>query len=122
MIIQIESSINRKNKIALLDCNNFFVSCERLFRPDLLKKPVLVLSGNDGCVVARSKEVKDMGIPMGVPYFQIKDIIKDNKIAVFSSNFTLYQDISRRVFEIIKGEIGDIEQYSIDECFFKYVS
>lgn len=118
MTKQTKEQSYEKNKIAVLDCNNFFVSCERLFRPDLLKKPVLVLSGNDGCVVARSKEVKDMGIPMGVPYFQIKDIVKDKGITTFSSNFALYRDISRRVFEVVADEIGFIEQYSIDECFF----
>lgn len=75
-----------RQHIGLLDCNNFFVSCERLFRPDLLKKPVMVLSGNDGCVVARSQEVKDKGIPMGVPYFKIKDIVKRSNYNVF---FTL---------------------------------
>ncbi|MBP9836311.1 MAG: hypothetical protein KBC78_00560 [Candidatus Pacebacteria bacterium] len=105
-------------KIGVLDCNNFFVSCERVFRADLKNKPVVVLSGNDGCVVARSQEIKDMGIAMGVPYFQIKDILKEAGATVFSSNFALYRDISFRVFEIIKSEIDNIEPYSIDECFF----
>ena len=86
-------------EIGVLDCNNFFVSCERVFRPDLKSKPVVVLSGNDGCIVARSQEIKDIGIPMGVPYFQIKDILKEAGAAVFSSNFTLYKDISHCVFE-----------------------
>lgn len=104
--------------VALLDCNNFFVSCERLFRPDLQGKPVAVLSSNDGCVVARSKEVKDIGIPMGIPVFQIKDIIKDNNVITFSSHFTLYRDVSRRVFEVLRREVDVIEQYSIDEAFF----
>jgi DNA polymerase V len=104
--------------VGLIDCNNFFVSCERLFRPDLRTRPVLVLSSNDGCVVARSQEVKDMGIPMGVPYFQIKDIIKDNRITVFSSNFTLYRDISRRIFSVVRDICPTFEQYSIDEGFF----
>ena len=104
--------------IGVLDCNNFFVSCERVFRPDLKNKPVVVLSGNDGCIVARSQEIKDMGIPMGVPYFQIKDILKESGASVFSSNFTLYRDISHRVFEVIKSEIDNIEPYSVDECFF----
>lgn len=108
----------KKTLVGLVDCNNFFVSSERLFRPDLAKRPVLVLSSNDGCVVARSQEVKDIGIPMGVPYFQIKDIIKDKAIAVFSSNFTLYRDLSQRVFSIVKNECKDFEQYSIDEAFF----
>jgi DNA polymerase V len=104
-------------KVGLIDCNNFFVSCERLFRPDLGDKPVVVLSSNDGCVVARSQEIKDKGIPMGVPYFQVKDILSDINAAVFSSNFTLYRDISRRVFSLLEREVGYLEQYSIDECF-----
>lgn len=104
--------------IALLDCNNFFVSCERLFRPDLKGKPVAVMSGNDGCIVARSQEVKDMGIPMGVPIFQVKDIIKDNAVTLFSSNFTLYRDVSRRVFSVVREMVSQFEQYSIDEGFF----
>jgi DNA polymerase V len=108
--------------IALLDCNNFFVSCERLFRPDLLKRPVVVLSSNDGCVIARSKEIKDKGIPMGVPYFQIKDILEDMKAVAFSSHFSLYRDISRRVFDVVRTKFNDIEQYSIDECFFSFDS
>ena len=105
--------------IGLLDCNNFFVSCERLFRPDLKGKPVVVLSSNDGCVVARSQEIKDNGIPMGIPYFQIKDIIKDIEAVTFSSHFALYRDISRRVFEVMRGELEIVEQYSVDEAFFK---
>ncbi len=104
--------------VALLDCNNFFVSCERLFRPDLKGKPVAVLSSNDGCVVARSQEIKDMGVPMGVPLFKIKDIIKDNDVTTFSSHFALYRDVSRRVFEVLRREMSVIEQYSIDEAFF----
>jgi DNA polymerase V len=103
--------------IMVIDCNNFFVSCERLFRPDLEKKPVLVLSSNDGCVVARSQEVKDIGISMGVPYFQIKDIIKDSGIIVFSGNHTNYQHISRRIMSVIASEFPVHEQYSIDESF-----
>jgi DNA polymerase V len=104
--------------VALLDCNNFFVSCERLFRPDLKNQPVLVLSSNDGCVVARSQQVKDMGIPMGVPLFQVKDIIKDNGITVFSGNFALYRNISQRVMATLKSEFGNVDQYSVDEAFF----
>ncbi len=104
--------------IGLIDCNNFFVSCERVFRPDLRGKPVVVLSGNDGCIVARSQEVKDKNIPMGAPYFQVKDILSDIKATLFSSNFTLYRDFSRRVFALVAAELGTVEQYSIDECFF----
>jgi DNA polymerase V len=106
------------NYIGLIDCNNFFVSCERVFRPDLRGKPVAVLSGNDGCIVARSQEIKDNNIPMGVPYFQVKDILSDIKATLFSSHFTLYRDFSRRVFAVVAAELGTIEQYSIDECFF----
>jgi DNA polymerase V len=105
--------------IGLVDCNNFFVSCERLFRPDLRKKPTLVLSSNDGCVVARSQEVKDLGIPMGAPYFKIKDLVKEHQIAIFSGNFALYRDISSRVMQVLKEEVGNVEQYSIDEAFFE---
>ena len=102
----------------LMDCNNFFVSCERLFRPDLIGKPVAVLSSNDGCFVARSQEVKDMGIPMGVPLFQVKELCEKEKITLFSSNFNLYRDISARVMSALRAECGDIEVYSIDEAFF----
>ncbi len=104
--------------IAVLDCNNFFVSCERLFRPDLRQKPVIVLSSNDGCVVARSQEIKDKGIPMGVPYFQIKDTLKDIEATCFSSNFTLYRDVSDRVFQVLRSLVTELEIYSIDEAFF----
>jgi DNA polymerase V len=112
-------TLKNMRQIGLIDCNNFFVSCERLFRPDLQNRPVVVLSSNDGCVVARSQEIKDKGIPMGVPYFQIKDILSDMGATVFSSNFTLYRDISRRVFAVVEQELcSPIERYSIDECFF----
>lgn len=101
-----------------MDCNNFFVSCERLFRPDLVGKPVLVLSSNDGCAVSRSQEVKDLGIPMGIPHFQIKDICKKEGITVFSSNFALYRDISLRVMNVLKSEFETCSVYSVDEAFF----
>ncbi len=104
--------------IGLMDCNNFFVSCERLFRPDLLGKPVAVLSSNDGCFVARSQEVKDLGIPMGIPYFQVKDMCVKHDITLFSSNFTLYRDISARVMQALKSEFSTCEVYSVDEAFF----
>ena len=103
--------------IALADCNNFYASCERVFRPDLYNKPVLVLSNNDGCVIARSNETKALGIKMGVPAFKIKDIINNNNVNVFSSNFTLYGDMSNRVMSIYAGECNAIEIYSIDEAF-----
>jgi DNA polymerase V len=104
--------------IGLMDCNNFFVSCERLFRPDLAKCPVAVLSSNDGCIVSRSQEVKDLGIAMGVPYFEVKSLCKKYNITLFSSNFTLYRDISTRVMATLKEFVDDIEIYSIDEAFF----
>ena len=99
--------------IGLLDCNNFFVSCERLFRPDLLHRPVVVLSSNDGCVIARSNEAKALGIPMGIPYFHVKDICATEKIVVFSSNGALYRDISRRVMHIVAALGTQYEVYSI---------
>lgn len=102
-----------------MDCNNFFVSCERLFRPDLLKRPVAVLSSNDGCIVARSQEIKDLGIPMGIPYFKVKRLCEDAGAVLFSSNFTLYRDISARVMQALASEVGPCEIYSIDEAFFE---
>ena len=101
-----------------MDCNNFFVSCERLFRPDLRNRPVAVLSSNDGCIVARSQEVKDLGISMGVPYFQVQDICKKHDIVLFSSNFQLYRDISKRVMRALSDEFDFCEVYSVDEAFF----
>ena len=102
---------------ALADCNNFFASCERVFRPDLNGKPVIVLSNNDGCAVARSNEAKALGIKMGAPYFQIRNIVEKYGVAVFSSNFALYGDMSHRVHEVLKGYAPSVEQYSIDEAF-----
>lgn len=103
---------------ALADCNNFFVSCERVFRPDLEGKPVVVLSGNDGCVVSRSNEAKALGIKMGVPLYQIKPLVEQTGVVCFSSNFSLYGDLSDRVMSIIRRHTSRFEQYSIDECFF----
>lgn len=102
---------------ALADCNNFFASCERVFRPDLQGKPVIVLSNNDGCAVARSNEAKALGIKMGDPYFKIKNIVEKNGVAVFSGNFPLYGDMSRRVQEVLRRFSPSVEQYSIDEAF-----
>lgn len=102
---------------ALVDCNNFYASCEKLFRPDLRCKPVVVLSNNDGCVVARSKEVKALGIKMGVPIFQIRDEIEQHGIVCFSSNYALYADLSSRVMSILEEEAPRVEIYSIDEAF-----
>ena len=107
--------------IALLDCNNFYASCERVFRPDLIKKPIIVLSNNDGCVIARSDEVKKMGIKMGSPVFKIRDLIIENDIFVFSSNFALYGDISRRIMKILQNTVFDLEIYSIDEAFIDFM-
>ncbi|MBQ2521329.1 MAG: Y-family DNA polymerase [Bacteroidales bacterium] len=102
---------------ALADCNNFFASCERVFRPELNGKPVIVLSNNDGCAVARSNEAKALGIKMGDPYFKIRDIVERNGVAVFSGNFPLYGDMSRRVQEVLRSFAPSVEQYSIDEAF-----
>lgn len=102
---------------ALVDCNNFYASCERLFRPDLNHQPIIVLSNNDGCVVARSKEAKALGIKMAVPVFQIQDIILHHQVQVFSSNYALYADISQRVMQILEEQVPRIEIYSIDEAF-----
>ncbi|MBX2866469.1 DUF4113 domain-containing protein [Candidatus Kaiserbacteria bacterium] len=101
----------------LLDCNNFFVSCERLFRPDLVGRPTIVAGGGGGVVVARSEEAKELGIPMAAPYFQVEDIVKKHNVAVFSANFELYKDISARVMRTLEEEVGHVYQYSIDEAF-----
>ncbi|MBR1434340.1 MAG: Y-family DNA polymerase [Bacteroidales bacterium] len=102
---------------ALADCNNFYASCERVFRPELNGRPVVVLSNNDGCAIARSNEAKALGIKMGDPYFKLKPLIEQHGIAVFSSNFALYGDMSRRVQEVLRTYSPAIEPYSIDECF-----
>ena len=104
--------------IALLDCNNFYVSCERLFSPNLKNKPVVVLSNNDGCVISRSNEAKELGITMGEPFFKIKKITKNLQIEVLSSNYSLYADISDRIMSILKKKFSEVEVYSIDEAFF----
>ncbi|MBD2115210.1 MULTISPECIES: Y-family DNA polymerase [Cyanophyceae] len=103
--------------IALVDANNFYVSCERVFDPRLRDKPVVVLSNNDGCVVARSNEVKALGIPMGAPVFKLRSQIRDHSIQVYSSNYTLYSDLSRRVMQTLEQFTPDVEVYSIDEAF-----
>ena len=103
--------------IALVDCNNFFVSCERVFRPDLDGKPVVVLSNNDGCIVSRSNESKAMGIAMGTPYFKVKHLVENGQLTVFSSNYALYGDLSNRVMSILADEVPKIEVYSIDEAY-----
>ena len=111
------SSIQRTRKLALVDCNSFYVSCERLFNPKIINKPVVVLSNNDGCVISRSTEAKKIGIKMGEPYFKVKDLVKKNKVHIFSSNYALYGDISRRVMKILKEFSDKMEVYSIDEAF-----
>ena len=102
---------------ALVDCNNFFVSCERVFRPDLDGKPVVVLSNNDGCVVSRSNEAKAMGIPMGQPFFKIRPLAEKGQLVAFSSNYALYGDLSARVMSLLADAVPQIEIYSIDEAF-----
>lgn len=103
--------------VGLIDCDNFFCSCERVFRPDLARTPLVVLSNNDGCVVARSKEVKAMGIPEGMPYYQMKEKYPNSGIVAFSSNYALYADMSARIVSILREEAPDVMQYSIDESF-----
>ena len=111
------SSTQFTRKIALVDCNSFYVSCERLFNPKIRKKPVVVLSNNDGCIISRSNEAKALGIKMGEPYFKAKNIIVKNNVNVFSSNYSLYGDLSRRVMRTLKRFNSAIEVYSIDEAF-----
>ena len=108
---------NSKKKIALIDCNSFYVSCERLFNPKIQKVPVVVLSNNDGCVISRSTEAKRIGIKMGEPYFKVKELVKRNNVQIFSSNYALYGDLSRRVMKVLKEFSDKIEIYSIDEAF-----
>ena len=106
-----------KKKIALVDCNSFYVSCERLFNPSIIKKPVVVLSSNDGCVISRSTEAKALGIKMGEPYFKVRKIVRENDVKTFSTNFSLYGDISRRIMKTLKQFSPQMEIYSIDEAF-----
>ncbi len=105
---------------ALVDCNNFFVSCERVFDPALRNVPVMVLSNNDACVIARSQEVKDLGIPMGIPAFKCESLIRRHNIRVLSSNFELYGDMSARVMSVLEEHVPEIEIYSIDEAFIRF--
>ena len=109
-----------QQSIALVDCNSFYASCERIFNPKLLGKPIVVLSNNDGCIITRSSEAKALGIKMGEPYFKAKKIIEENNVKVFSSNYSLYGDISQRVMEILLGFSPDVEIYSIDEAFLSF--
>lgn len=102
---------------ALVDCNNFYVSCERVFQPQYNERPVIVLSNNDGCAIARSEEAKALGIEMGAPLHLIKDVVEKHHVKLFSSNYTLYGDMSRRVYSIYDHYSPSVENYSIDECF-----
>ena len=104
--------------IGLADCNNFYCSCERVFRPDLIGKPVVVLSNNDGCVIARSEEAKALGHKMGDPFYQVKEKLEAEGVAIFSSNYTLYGSLSNRVMSMLSHYSPHIDQYSIDESFF----
>jgi DNA polymerase V len=103
--------------IALVDCNNFYVSCERVFNPKLEGKPVGILSNNDGCIIARSEEIKQLGVAMGTPYFKIPELIKQHNIQILSSNYALYGDMSKRVMQVLGRFTPIMEVYSIDECF-----
>jgi DNA polymerase V len=105
---------------ALVDGNNFYVSCERVFNPKLNGRPVVVLSNNDGCVVARSNEVKALGVKMGTPWFQMKDLAKQHGIQALSSNYGLYADMSSRMMTVLGRYAPDQEVYSIDECFLGF--
>ena len=104
---------------AIVDCNSFYCSCERVFRPDLWNKPVVVLSNNDGCIVSRTDEAKKLGVGMAAPYYQNKDVIEKNEVAVFSSNYNLYGDLSMRVMDTLRNLVGEdkVEVYSVDEAF-----
>lgn len=108
-----------KDMYALVDCNNFFVSCERIFNPGLRKRPVVVLSNNDGCIIARSQEAKRLGLPMGAPVFKWQELIDKHNVTLCSANFSLYQDISERVFQVLKEFCEHIEIYSVDEAFLR---
>ena len=109
--------MNNKTKFALVDCNNFYASCERVFEPKLEGRPIVVLSNNDGCIIARSNEAKALGIKMGAPFFKVKDLVAKNDVVVKSSNYPLYGDMSSRVMKII-GEYSPVQEvYSIDESF-----
>ncbi|HMQ10220.1 MAG TPA: Y-family DNA polymerase [Oligoflexia bacterium] len=111
--------MNQKH-IALVDCNNFYASCERVFQPQLINKPIVVLSNNDGCIIARSNEAKALDIPMGAPIFKHKDIIQKHRVKLFSTNFALYGDMSRRVMQCLSQWAEHIEIYSIDEAFLYF--
>src|SRR6476646_164903 len=104
---------------ALVDCNNFYASCERVFAPALRGKPIVVLSNNDGCIIARSNEAKDLGFTMGDPYFKVRKQLARQNVAVFSSNYALYGDMSQRVVQTLEQLAPSVEVYSIDEAFLQ---
>ncbi|MFN1835491.1 Y-family DNA polymerase [Balneola sp. MJW-20] len=118
-MMNIPDSFESRGSIAyaMIDCNNFYASCERAFDPSLKNKPIVILSNNDGCVIARSNEAKEIGIPMGAPEFKYREEFKKHKVAVLSSNYALYGDMSRRVMDVLREMTHDIEVYSIDEAF-----
>ncbi|HSD13547.1 MAG TPA: DNA polymerase V subunit UmuC, partial [Flavobacterium sp.] len=102
---------------ALVDCNNFYASCERVFQPQFIGKPIVVLSNNDGCIISRSEEAKALGIPMGAPEFKVREQLQKNNVIIFSSNYTLYGDLSGRVMNMLRQFTPNVEDYSIDEAF-----
>ena len=112
------SSANTNKWIALADCNNFYASCERCFNPQLIGRAIVILSNNDGCVIARSAEAKALGIKMGVPFFEIRPLVEMHGVLAYSSNFPLYGDLSARVMQLLHTHAQEIEFYSIDEAFF----
>jgi len=115
------SCTNSKHALwALVDCESFYCSCERLFRPDLADKPVVVLSNNDGCLVSLTQEAKALGFRGGEPYFKVAEALKQAGAAVFSSNYTLYADLSRRVMAAMASVVPEVDQYSIDEAFLPF--
>ena len=116
----LSTKCNDKNIFALVDCNNFYVSCERVFNPSLVNQPIVVLSNNDGCIIARSNEVKDLGIPMGAPFHHYQHTLLQKGVQIYSSNYQLYGDMSGRVMDSLKIFSPDVEVYSIDEAFVKF--
>lgn len=116
-----KTSVPEQRMVAIVDCNSFYCSCERVFRPDLHRKPVVVLSNNDGCIISRSDEAKKLGVEMAGPYFKARPLIEKHDVATFSSNYNLYGDMSKRVMDTLKLLAGEknVEVYSVDESFLK---
>jgi DNA polymerase V len=119
-VVSCANTESKPQRFALVDCNNFYVSCERVFRPDWEGRPVVVLSNNDGCVIARSQEVKDLGVAMGAPYYTVRGQLAQAGAIVVSSNFTLYGDMSARVMRVLADYAPEMEVYSIDECWLDW--